>query len=180
MFRYRFPASLLAAGAGWILTVSPAAAQSFARRATASVQASATVVASRMSASFLHPLRFEPLSGGRGASVQPTDASAAAWRLVGNPHDAVLVGFSLPTELTGSDGAATLPISFSATSGRLRQDVDQAGGGVTFDPNRGTLGRFADGPAPSLYMWIGATVQAPATADRGSYRGTITLTVAYL
>ena len=150
-------------------------------RTANTILASATVVLDRVSVAALRPVAFAAARHGRQTTVQPTDGGAGAWRLVGTSHAVVQMKLTLPSELVNLQvPAAAVPIEFPPTAGRWRQDVNEPAGGATFDPQLGTAGQFGLGPNPTLFIWLGSTVQPNSASPGGTYRGTITLTVSYL
>ena len=86
-----------------------------------------------------------------------------------------------PVELVNqqSPDAPAVPIVFSRTAGRLAQGEGSAASAASFDPRAGTVGRFGTGPAPTLLVALGSTVETTASTTPGTYYGTVTLTVFY-
>ena len=161
------------------IPLRPLPGQTRRARISSSIQASATVVTDHVGAASLRPVAFSAQRGG-ATIVQPTDAAAGEWRLVGASNAPVQMKLVLPATLVNSQTpAAALPIAFPATAGRWRRDVNEAASGLTFDPQRGTRAQFGDGPDPTLYVWLGGTVLASRATTGGQYRGTVTLTVFY-
>lgn len=155
--------------------LSPAAAPAQRPgRHSASLLATATVVATRGGAAALRGLELGRVRAGERASLGPEGRTAAAWRLSGTPNGIVVVTFDLPVVLA-RDGGAALPIRFGAGAGRWGGREGQA-----FDPGSGALARFGAESAPTLEVRLGATVAPPQNAPGGAYRGTVTLNVLYL
>lgn len=151
-------------------------------QASGSVAADAVVVTVGMTITTLRDLAFGTVIKGVATTVQPVAANAGEWQVTGSPNAFVTIGFTLPTELTNIQAlpGSTMPISFSATSARWRRTTNDPTGGTPFSPVLGAVGRFGPPPSPTLYIWLGGTVDPAPTAKPGIYQGTIVVSLAYL
>jgi hypothetical protein len=148
---------------------------------SSAVLVSATVVTDRLSVAALRPVAFAVHGHKASTTVQPTEAAAGEWRLIGTPSAMIQMKVGTPTDLVNSQDstAAPLAIGFSPTSGRWRRDMEDAAGAATFDPQQGVSGQFGPGGDPALYVWLGGSVQPSADTVAGYYQGVVTLTVFY-
>ena len=103
-------------------------------------------------------------------------------QVVGNGNAFVTIAFTLPTQLTNIQAApgSTMPTSFGATSALWRRANNNPAGATAFNPALGTVGRFGPPADPTLYIWIGGTVNPAPTAKPGIYQGTVILSLTYL
>ncbi|HEV8265570.1 MAG TPA: DUF4402 domain-containing protein [Gemmatimonadales bacterium] len=153
-----------------------------AQAPTASVPAEAVVVTVGMTVTTLGDLNFGTVTKGVATTVQPVDANAGAWEIVGNANAFVTIAFTLPAQLTNIQAlpGSTMPITFSATSARWRRANNNPAGATPFDPAAGTVGRFGPPVNPTVYIWIGGTVTPALTAKPGIYRGNVIVSLTYL
>jgi hypothetical protein len=165
---------------GLLAPSEPAAAQRSSGPASVML-VSATVVTDRLSVAALRPIAFAAHRHAVSTTVQPTDAAAGEWRLIGTPNAMIQMKVGTSPDLVNSrdSTAARLAIGFSPTAARWRRDVDDPAGATTFDPRQGVSGQFGPGSDPALYVWLGGSIQPSADTAAGDYRGTITLTVFY-
>jgi hypothetical protein len=149
---------------------------------TASVPAEAVIVTVGMTLTTVRDLSFGTVTQGVATTVLPTAANAGAWQMTGNANAFVSIAFTLPTQLTNIQAlpGSTMPISFSGTSAIWRRANNDPVGGNVFDPVAGATGRFGPPANPTLYIWIGGTVNPAPTAKPGIYEGTVVLSVTYL
>ncbi len=142
---------------------------------------SAIVVTDRLSVAALRPIAFAVHRHAVSTTVQPTDAAAGEWRLIGTPNAMIRMKVGGSSDLVNSrdSTAAPLAIGFSRTAARWRRDVEDPAGATTFDPHQGVSGQFGPGSDPTLYVWLGGSVQPSADTAAGTYQGTVTLTVFY-
>ncbi len=123
----------------------------------------------------LSDLTFSRVIAGIPQTVLPSDPTAAKFRISPNKGASTLaIVFSLPAALAGTSSSGTpLPITYAANSA-IWSDNPSISGGTIFDPRAGlsvpVLNRSA------IYVWIGGTVEPPATQAGGDYTGTITVT----
>lgn len=153
-----------------------------AQGGSGSVPAEAVVVTVGMTITTLRDLAFGAVTKGVATTIQPVDAGAGAWEISGNSNAFATIAFALPTQLTNVQAlpGSTMPISFGAISARWRRANSDPAGATAFDPALGSVGRFGPGPNPTLYIWIGGTVNPALTAKPGIYQGTIVLSLTYL
>lgn len=150
---------------------TPAAAQA-ARRQSAALLATATVVGTHLGATSLRGLSFGAVHAGEPTSVRPDGRMAAAWQLGGTPNSAMLVRLELPSELRQADGTTAVPIRFAKGAGQW-----SGASARTFDPAQGTMVRFGPETTATLEVRLGATVMPPVETPPGVYRGTVTLII---
>jgi hypothetical protein len=153
-----------------------------AQGGSGTVAADAVVVTQGMTFTSLRDLDFGTVTKGLATTVQPVDATAGAWEITGGGNAFVTIAFTLPTLLTNVQAlpGSTMPISFGLTSARWRRANNNPAGATPFNPAIGTVGRFGPAPNPTLYIWIGGTVNPALTAKPGIYRGNIILSLTYL
>ena len=154
----------------------PLAAQS-----STSVSADAVVVTTGMTISTLRDLNFGTVIKGVATTLPPTAATAGAWQVTGSSNAFVVIGFTLPTQLTNIQAlpGSTMPIAFNATSARWNRATNNAAAGTPFDPAAGAVGRFGPPPNPTMYIWLGGTVNPAATAKPGIYQATVIVSLVY-
>jgi hypothetical protein len=171
-------AALLGALLGALVPPCAAAAQG----GSGTVAADAVVVTQGMTFTSLRDLNFGTVTKGVVTTVQPVDANAGAWEITGGGNAFVTIAFTLPAQLTNVQAlpGSTMPISFSLTSARWRRANNNPAGATPFDPAIGTVGRFGPTANPTLYIWIGGTVNPALSAKPGIYRGNIILSLTYL
>lgn len=157
-------------------------ARAAAQGSSGSVAANAVVVTVGMTITIVRDLNFGTVTTGIATTLQPTAANAGAWQATGNPNALVIITFTLPTLLTNIQAApgSTMPIAFAANSARWRRANNNPVGANVFNPTTGTLGRFGPAANPTLYVWLGGTVNPLPTAKPGIYRGTIIASLDYL
>jgi hypothetical protein len=150
--------------------------------ANGSIPAEALVVTVGMTFTTLRDLGFGTVTKGVATTVLPTAAGAGMWEISGNGNSFVTIGFTLPTQLTNIQAlpGSTMPIAFAATSAIWRRANNNPAGGTPFSPALGSVGRFGPSANPTLYIWIGGTVNPALTAKPGIYQGTIILSLTYL
>lgn len=153
-----------------------------AQGGSATVPAEAVVVTVGMTVTTLRDLSFGTVTKGVATTVAPVAAGAGAWEVLGNGNAFVTIAFTLPTELTNIQAApgSTMPISFGLTSALWRRANNSPAGATPFDPALGTVGRLGPPANPTLYLWIGGTVNPALTAKPGIYQGTVVLSLTYL
>jgi len=148
----------------------------------ASVSADGVVVTVGIAMTSLRDLAFGTVPKGVATPVLPTAANAGAWQITGNANAFVSIAFTLPTQLMNIQAlpGSTMPIAFSATSAIWRRANNIPAGGNVFNPATGATGRFGPPGNPTLYIWIGGTVNPALTAKPGIYRGAIIVSLTYL
>ena len=153
-----------------------------AQAPSATITADAVVVTVGMTITTVADLAFGTVTEGIATTVAPAAAGAGHWQVVGNPNAFVTIAFTLPTLLTNIQAlpGSTMPISFGATSALWRRANNNPAGATAFDPALGTTGRLGPPANPTLYIWIGGTVDPAPTAKPGIYQGTIVLSLSYL
>jgi spore coat protein U-like protein len=136
------------------------------------ITASATVQ-TPLNVTNVQDLAFGDVLPGVNKTVLPGDASAGQLQITGQDAREVSVDFgTLPTTL--ASGGNTMPITFG--SGSAGWGVLPAAVDGTFDPASGTS-QFLVGSA--LYVFLGGTVQPPASQAAGIYSADVTVTVNY-
>lgn len=153
-----------------------------AAQSAAAVPAEAVVVTVGMAITTLRDLGFGSVLQGVATTVPPDAAAAGAWEVTGNPNAFASITFTLPAELTNIQAlpGSTMPIAFGAGAARWRRGTNDPAGATPFDPATGATGRFGPPPNPTLYLWVGGTVNPAATAKPGIYQGTIVVSLSYL
>jgi Domain of unknown function (DUF4402) len=152
-----------------------------AAQASSSVSADAVVVTVGMTITTLSDLNFGTVIKGVAATVQPTAAGAGSWQVSGSANAFVVISFTLPTQLTNIQAlpGSTMPIAFNATSARWNRANNNAAAGTAFDPAIGVVGRLGPPPNPTMYVWIGGTVNPPAAAKPGIYQASVIMSLIY-
>jgi hypothetical protein len=152
-----------------------------AAQSGASVTADAVVVTIGMTITTLRDLDFGTVIKGVATTVLPTAATAGAWQVTGSSNAFVIIGFTLPTQLTNIQAlpGSTMPITFSLTSARWNRANNNPAAGTPFSPAIGAVGRFGPPPNPNMYIWLGGTVNPAAAAKPGIYRGTVIVSLIY-
>jgi hypothetical protein len=147
----------------------------------ASVSADAVVVTVGMTIATLRDLNFGTVIKGVSTTVLPVAANAGEWQVGGSANAFVVISFTLPTVLTNIQAlpGSTMPISFNATSAIWRRATNDPAGGTIFDPASGAVGRLGPPPNPTMYIWLGGTVNPALTAKPGIYQGTVVLSLVY-
>ena len=145
------------------------------------VAADAIVVTTGMTVSTLRDLDFGSVIKGVATTVAPTAVTAGEWEVLGSPNAFVAISFTLPTQLTNIQAlpGSTMPIAFNATSAIWRRATNSPAGGTTFNPATGAVGRLGPPPNPSLYIWLGGTVNPALTAKPGIYQGNVIVSLIY-
>jgi hypothetical protein len=153
-----------------------------AQAPSAVITADAVVVTVGMTITTVRDLAFGTVPKGIATTVAPAAAGAGHWQVVGNPNAFVTIAFTLPTLLTNIQAlpGSTMPISFGATSALWRRANNNPAGATAIKPALGTTGRLGPPANPTLYIWIGGTVNPAPTAKPGIYQGTIVLSLSYL
>jgi hypothetical protein len=129
------------------------------------------------SASGVRDLGFGSILPGVRTTVQPTDVvRSGQFEITGDISDPIEITFSLPSVLTGPEGA-TMPVSFTNESAGF-----SASGSITnqafFDPkvpfqtNLSSTGRGTG--------FLGGVLDPSPTQRAGSYTGSVSITVAFL
>ena len=162
--------------AAFLALPAPLAAQ-----ASTAVSADAVVVTTGMTITTLRGLDFGSVVKGAATTVQPTAATAGAWQVTGSSNAFVIISFTLPAQLTNIQAlpGSTMPIAFNATSARWNRANNNAAAGTPFNPATGAVGRFGPPPNPSMYIWIGGTVNPAPTAKPGIYQGNVIVSLVY-
>ena len=152
-----------------------------AQGGSSSVAADAVVVTTGMTIATLRDLNFGTVIKGVATTVAPTAATAGEWQVTGSSNAFVIMTFTLPTQLTNIQAlpGSTMPITFGATSAIWNRSTNNPAAGTTFDPSVGTTGRFGPPATPTVYVWIGGTVNPAANVKPGIYQGTIIVTLTY-
>jgi len=145
------------------------------------VSADAVVVTVGMTIATLQDLNFGTVIKGVPATVLPTAATAGAWQVTGSANAFVIISFTLPTQLTNIQAlpGSTMPISFSAVAAVWRRATNNPVGGTIFNPATGAVGRFGPAPNPTMYVWLGGTVNPALTAKPGIYQGNVIVSLIY-
>ena len=145
------------------------------------VSADAVVVTVGMTIATLRDLNFGTVIKGVPATVLPTAATAGAWQVTGSANAFVIISFTLPTQLTNIQAlpGSTMPISFSAVSAVWQRATNNPVGGTIFNPATGAVGRFGPPPNPTMYVWLGGTVNPALTAKPGIYQGNVIVSLIY-
>jgi len=114
-------------------------------------------------------------------TVLPTAATAGEWQVTGSSNAFVIISFTLPTLLTNIQAlpGSTMPITFSAVSAIWRRATNNPVGGTIFNPATGAVGRLGPTANPSMYIWIGGTVNPAAAAKPGIYQGNVIVSLIY-
>ncbi len=172
-------------GAAVFLCVGLLAAPAWAQGPSTTVGAEATVVTVGITITTLRDLDFGSVPKGLATTVLPIDANAGEWQVTGDKNARVSITFTLPTVLNNIQAApgSTMPIAFSTSAARWVQTVNDPSGATPFDPNVGITARFpnpAAGPIPTIYLWLGGTVNPAAAAKPGIYTGTVIVSLVYL
>jgi hypothetical protein len=170
------PVALLA-----LFALTATAPRASAQFNNASIAATAELVTVGMTITTLSNLNFGSVPKGVATTVLPSAAGAGAWQVDGNRNAFATITFTLPTVLTNIQAlpGSTMPITFSATSAIWNRSTNNPAAGTVFDPNVGTTGRFGPPGTPTLYIWIGGTVNPAANVKPGIYQGTIIVTLIY-
>jgi len=147
----------------------------------ASVSADAVVVTVGMTITTLRDLNFGTVIKGVPTTVLPAAATAGEWQVTGNSNAFVIISFTLPTLLTNIQAlpGSTMPITFSGVSAIWRRATNNPVGGTIFNPAAGAVGRFGPPANPSMYVWVGGTVNPAATAKPGIYQGNVVVSLIY-
>ena len=156
--------------------------RAIAQGGSGTFSADAVVVTVGMTIATIQDLSFGTVLKGVATTVAPAAATAGQWQITGNPNAFVTIAFTLPTVLTNIQAlpGSTMPISFGLTSALWRRANNNPAGATAFSPALGTLGRFGPPANPTVYIWIGGTVNPAPTAKPGIYQGTVILSLTYL
>jgi len=156
--------------------------RAIAQGGSGTFSADAVVVTVGMTIATIQDLSFGTVLRGVATTVAPAAATAGQWQITGNPNAFVTIAFTLPTVLTNIQAlpGSTMPISFGLTSALWRLANNNPAGATAFSPALGTLGRFGPPANPTVYIWIGGTVNPAPTAKPGIYQGTFILSLTYL
>jgi len=144
-----------------------------AAQASASVQAEATVLAP-ITVANEQDLQFGDVIPGYATTVAPASGDAGRFQVSGAGALEFTLDFALPTVLTHTSSASTLPLAFGAGSAGV--GTVSTAVATTFDPAATYTTNLSGG---ALFVFIGGTVTPAVTQEAGTYDGTITLTVAY-
>lgn len=173
MIRPRF--AVLAGAVALVASASSAQAQSAAIPVTANVQTPLTVTKTTN-------LDFTTVFPGVTKTVSPqtngaASATAGLVTVQGQSNGQVTVSFVMPSPmvLNGPSGA-TLPLSFSATSGCWGASNTQSA--CTPYDAATTLTQRLSGTG-FMHVWLGGTVAPAVNQTAGAYTATITMNVAY-
>jgi len=152
-----------------------------AAQAGSSVSADAVVVTVGMTISTLRDLNFGTVIKGVPTTILPTAANAGEWQVSGSANAFIVISFTLPTQLTNIQAlpGSTMPISFSAVAAVWRRATNNPVGGTIFNPATGAVGRFGPAPNPTMYVWLGGTVNPALTAKPGIYQGNVIVSLIY-
>lgn len=156
-----------------LLAAPPAGAQ-----ASAVIATRASIVTGALSIVATSPLLFGTVIPGAATTINAqTGLTAGEFELRGARRAEFVATFTLPATLT--NGPFTMPIAFTAQSGC--QDPNDKGACKFFDPRVPFTARINNKAAPqnTFFFRIGGTVTPALIQQPGSYRGTITLQVAY-
>ena len=150
-------------------------------QSSGTVGADATVVTVGMTIATLRDLNFGTVIKGVPATVLPTAATAGQWRVTGSSNAFVIISFTLPTQLTNIQAlpGSTMPILFSAVSAVWRRATNNPAGGNVFNPGAGVVGRLGPTANPTLYIWLGGTVNPALTAKPGIYQANVVVSLIY-
>jgi uncharacterized protein DUF4402 len=142
----------------------------------------AEVIGNAMAITTVRDLAFGSVVKGVPTTVAPGAAGAGEWQVTGNKNAFAQITFTLPAQLINVQAlpGSAMPISFGAGAALWRRDVNNPAGATTFDPGTGTTGRFGATATPTLYIWIGGTVNPAANAKPGVYVGTVVVSLVYL
>jgi hypothetical protein len=164
-----------------VLAVCVALTGRAAAQAGSTVSANAVVVTTGMTINTLSNLSFGTVIKGVATTVQPTAAGAGEWQVSGSGNAFVVISFTLPTQLTNVQAlpGSTMPIAFNATSARWNRATNNAATAAAFNPVTGIVGRLGPGPNPTMYVWIGGTVNPAATVKPGIYQGNVVMSLVY-
>lgn len=123
------------------------------------------------------PLSFgNVVAGGPAKTVGITGAGAGSWTIVGEQGTSVTLSATLPSVLTAGGGTT---ISIGSFTGGTNT-VAGAATATAWTPTAAPSGAIPlHATSGELYVYIGATVTAPAGTATGSYTGTISLTATY-
>src|SRR5207244_13269540 len=101
-----------------------------------------------MTIATLRDLNFGTVIKGVATTVLPTAATAGAWQVTGSSNAFVLIGVTLPAQLTNIQAlpGSTMPITFSAPSARLNRAANTPAPGPLFTHPIGAAAGF--GPPP--------------------------------
>ena len=152
-----------------------------AAQAASSVSADAVVVTVGMTISTLRDLNFGTVIKGVPTTILPTAANAGEWQVSGSANAFIVIGFTLPTQLTNIQAlpGSTMPIAFSGISAIWRRSTNNPVGGTVFDPAVGAVGRLGPPSNLSMYIWIGGTVTPALAAKPGIYQGNVVVSLIY-
>ena len=147
----------------------------------ATISADAVVVTVGMTIATLRDLNFGTVIKGVATTVLPTAATAGAWQITGSSNAFVIISFTLPAQLTNIQAlpGSTMPIIFSGVSAIWRRATNNPVGGTIFNPAAGVVGRFGPSANPTMYVWLGGTVNPAITAKPGIYQGTVVVSLLY-
>ncbi|HEX9346800.1 MAG TPA: DUF4402 domain-containing protein [Gemmatimonadales bacterium] len=147
----------------------------------ATISADAVVVTVGMTIATLRDLNFGTVIKGVATTVLPTAATAGAWQVTGSSNAFVIISFTLPAQLTNIQAlpGSTMPIIFSGVSAIWRRATNNPVGGTIFNPAAGVVGRFGPSANPTMYVWLGGTVNPAITAKPGIYQGTVIVSLLY-
>jgi hypothetical protein len=121
----------------------------------------------------LQDLGFGSVFPGVQTTVQPMDAGAGRYFILGRRNQHLELDFVFPPNLT-SGGGASMPVTFGPTSAAYSADGSTASL-VPFDPNtpfKIRLSRQGIG-----YVYLGGTLQPGGGQAAGNYTGKIILSV---
>jgi hypothetical protein len=119
-------------------------------------------------------LDFGGVIPGTSKAIAVSDATSGRFRVRGENNAAVLLTFTLPTNL--ASGGNQLPIG--SWTGYWNQSA-ATNGGTAFVPSASQTPATLSNGAGQLFVYIGGQVTAAANQPGGIYTATVTLTVAY-
>lgn len=111
-------------------------------------------------------------------AVAKTAVDAARFEITGEGGKDVIASFTLPTDLTHTDGTTAMPIVFSDTDAGHSTTDDASTITADQDPNADITGTL-DATNENLYLWLGGTLQPAIGQIAGDYTADITVDVVY-
>lgn len=120
-------------------------------------------------------LAFGTAVGGTTVTVGVDDPSAGKFQVTAQANSTILLSFTqIPTELTRSGGAETIPLTLVASAA----SVDDPGAGSDL-PVDGTVHTIVFPVSGQGFIWIGGTITPAVNEAVGDYEATIELTASY-
>jgi hypothetical protein len=138
------------------------------------ILAKATVIGA-LSIQGVRDLDFGTAVGGTTVTVGVDDPSAGKFQVTAQANSTILLSFTqIPTELTRSGGAETIPLTLVASAA----SVDDPGAGSDL-PVEGTVNTIVFPASGQGFVWIGGTITPAVSQAVGNYEATIELTASY-